>query len=306
MINEKAGPGLLSTRSGFNSTVRYIKKTIGIVEALESGENLSDILGNPKYGDFSGDNALPLLRMLLIDKLGYTAVSSNPADIAGDLPALAAEFAKWQAVDLMAAFHDSPRGLLIANPKSPGQLAALGKIRPRELLVVYAGNAEPTLCQKAAWVGTALFSGALPEIPPELYLADGGEKVPAASSEVKRVKAIFPAELRGKKMTPLYSVMVTNELFHNGNVEAWKRIIHNYTAKYPGLKVHIYYHGEPILNINALFTWGKVKHGTSIQFAVEGQDIKELSRLRRYLIRGASPDFEALLRAPAEGGLLLF
>jgi hypothetical protein len=299
MINEKAGPGLLSTRSGFNSTVRYIKKTIGIAEALESGENLSDILRNPQYGDFSGDNALPLLGMLLIDKLGYTAVSSNPAAIAGDLPALASEFAKWQALDLVAAFHDSPRGLLIANPKNSGQLAALGKIRPRELLVVYAGNAEPRLCQGAARAAVALFSGALPDIPPELYLA-------GAPGEVRRAKAVFPAELPGKKMTPLYSVTVTNELFHNGNVEAWKRIIHSYTAKYPGLKVHIYYEGEPILNINTLFTWGKVKHGTSIQFAVEGQDIKELSRLRRYLVRGASPDFEALLRAPAEGGPLLF
>ncbi|MDR1596665.1 MAG: hypothetical protein LBR99_03070 [Treponema sp.] len=306
MIHEKAGPGLLSTRSGFNSAVGYIKKTIGIVEALESGENLSGILRNPKYGDFSGDNALPLLRMLLLDKLGYTAVSSNPAAIAGDLPALAVEFAKWQAVDLVAAFHDSPRGLLIANPKSPGQLAALGKIRARELLVVYAGNAEPTLCQGAARAAIALFSGALPDIPPELYLAGGAEKAPWAPGEVRRAKAVFPAELRGKKMTPLYSVTVTNELFHNGNVEAWKRIIHSYTAKYPGLKVHIYYQGEPILNINTLFTWGKVKHGTSIQFAVEGRDIKELSRLRRYLVRGAGSDFEALLRAPAEGGLLLF
>lgn len=306
MINEKAGPELLSTRAGFNSTVRYIKKTIGILEILESGENLSDILRNPKYGDFSGDNALPLLRVFLIDKLGYSAVSSNPAAIAGDLPALAAEFAKWHAVDLVAAFHNSPRELLLANPKSPGQLAALGKIRPRELLVVYAGNAEPALCQGAAWAAIALFSGALPDIPPELYLAGGGEKASAACSEVKRTKAVFPVKLRTKKMTPLYSVTVTNELFHNGNVEAWKRIIHSYTAKYPGLKVHVYYEGEPILNINTLFTWGKVKHGTSIQFAVEGQDIKELSRLRRYLVRGASPDFEVLLRAPAHEGVLLF
>jgi hypothetical protein len=296
MIHEQAGSGLLSTRSGFNSTVRYIKKTIGILETLESGENLSDILRNPQYGDFSGDNALPLLRMLLIDKLGYTAVSSNPAVIAGDLPALASEFAKWQAVDLVAAFHDFPRGLLIANPKSSGQLAALGKIRPRELLVVYAGNAEPALCQGAARTAGALFSGALPEIPPELYLAGG----------VTHTKAVFPAKLHTKKMTPLYSVTVTNELFHNGNVEAWKRIIHSYTAKYPGLKVYVYYEGEPILNINTLFTWGKIKHGTSIQFAVEGQDIKELSRLRRYLVRGAGPDFEALLRAPANGEELLF
>jgi hypothetical protein len=306
MIHENAGAGLLSTRSAFNAAVRYIKKTVGILETLEAGENLSGILRNPAYGDFSGDNALPLLRTLLIDTLGYAAVSSNPAVLVKDLSALAVEFAQWQAVDLVAAFHGSPRGLLIANPKNPGQLAALGTIRPRELLVVYAGNAEPALCQGAARTAVALFSGVLPEIPPELYLAGGGEKAPAVHGEGTRAKAVFPAKVRAKKTTPLYSVRVANELFHNGNVEAWKRIIRSYTAKYPGLKVRVYYEGEPILNINTLFTWGKVKHGTSIQFTVEGEDIKELSRLRRYLVRGAGSDFEDLLRDPADGGVPLF
>ena len=46
------------------------------------------------------------------------------------------------------------------------------------------------------------------------------------------------------KMTPLISVIVSNELFHNGNVEAWKRIIRSYNAKYPKLQVFIYYDGE--------------------------------------------------------------
>ena len=34
----------------------------------------------------------------------------------------------------------------------------------------------------------------------------------------------------------MYSILVTNELFHNGNVEAWKKIIQSYTTKYPGLQ----------------------------------------------------------------------
>ncbi|WP_010256829.1 hypothetical protein [Treponema primitia] len=300
MIQEKTGLGLLSTRSGFNSAVRYIKKTVKILETLETGENLSDILREPEYRDFSGANVLPLLRSLLMDKLGYQALSANPAAIAVDLPALAAEFAQWEAVDLVAAFHD-PRFLLIANPKNAAQLTALGKVRPRELLTVYAGNAirdlPQGLCLKAAETAIALFSGSQPDIPPELYTA-GGNPVTCSADFSRRVPRV--------KMTPLYSVAVTNELFHNGNVEAWKRIIQSYNAKYPTLKVHVYYGDEPILDINSLFTWGKVKHGGSIQFAVSGSDIRDVARLRRYLAQGSSSKFEPFLESPEKGVLKLF
>ena len=61
-----------------------------------------------------------------------------------------------------------------------------------------------------------------------------------------------------RRMTPMYSIPVTNELFHNGNVEAWKKIIQSYNMKYPGLEVFIFYEGERIHDINTLFKWGKL------------------------------------------------
>jgi hypothetical protein len=304
MIHGENSLGLLSTRAGFNSAVRHIKKTVRILEALETGKNLADILRAPEYGDVAGLRALPLLRLLLIDKRGYRAFSANPPAIAAGLPALAAEFAKWKAVDLVAVCHDPIRGLLIANPKRAEQMLALGTVRPRELLVVYAGNASgnapPEFCLRAAQTAIALFGGAVPDIKAELYL--DSLTVPAARDEPE-----LPTERRTPgRMTPLYSVVVTNELFHNGNVEAWKRIVSAYIAKYPGLKVHIFYEDERILDINSLFTWGKVKHGGSIQFAVSGRDIKDVAKLQRYLAQGASREFEPFLQAPANGGLKLF
>jgi hypothetical protein len=104
----------------------------------------------------------------------------------------------------------------------------------------------------------------------------------------------------------MYSVVVANELFHNGNVEAWKRIIASYNAKYPDLLVFIYYEGERIMDINALFKWGKVKHGSAIQFAVSGNDIKDVAKLQRYLVQGASHQFEAFLHGPVNNVLKLF
>ncbi len=89
-------------------------------------------------------------------------------------------------------------------------------------------------------------------------------------------------------------------------MEAWKRIIDSYKTKYPDLEVYIYYDGERIININSLFKWGKVKHGSTIQFAVAGSDIKDVAKLQRYLIQGASHQFEAFLHGPVSTVLKLF
>jgi hypothetical protein len=70
--------------------------------------------------------------------------------------------------------------------------------------------------------------------------------------------------------------------------------------------VYIYYDGERILDINSLFKWGKVKHGSAIEFAVAGSDIKDVAKLQRYLAQGASHMFEAFLKGPVNNVLRLF
>jgi hypothetical protein len=128
----------------------------------------------------------------------------------------------------------------------------------------------------------------------------------SAKSAGSPVKAAAPAIKPGARMTPMYAVTVANELFHNGNVEAWKRIIESYKAKHSDLDVLVYYDGERIANLNALFKWGKVKHGSVIQFAVTGDNICDVAKLQRYLSQGASSMFEAFLRGPINGVLSLF
>jgi len=126
---------------------------------------------------------------------------------------------------------------------------------------------------------------------------------PSASKPQEQIVSTGGGAVR---MTPLYSVPVTNELFHNGNVEAWKRIINSYKTKYAGLDVIIFYDGERIHDINTLFKWGKVKHGCSILFAVSGKDIKDVAKLQRYLKQGASQRFEDFLKFPVNAILKLF
>jgi len=207
----------------------------------------------------------------------------------------------------------------------------------------FAKEGDKALLDAAAKALVDLFSGKSPKVKPEFLKGDctyrqpkvagveavkapraapaAGAKAPPAKGKAKgAAKAAAPepspehkpaveaerAIKPGTRMTPMYSVLVTNELFHNGNVEAWKRIIASYNVKHPDLVVIVYYDGERITNLNALFKWGKVKHGSAIQFAVAGEEISDVAKLQRYLYQGASHMFEAFLRGPVNSVLSLF
>jgi hypothetical protein len=115
-----------------------------------------------------------------------------------------------------------------------------------------------------------------------------------------------PRAAGAMRVTPLYGVVVTNELFHNGNVEAWKKIIQSYEHSHAGLRVNVYYEGEKIHDINTLFKWGKVKRGTPIMFSVQGENIGDVAKLQRYFKQGASHLFEAFLKGSPGQILNLF
>jgi hypothetical protein len=325
---------VLSTRSGFNSAVRHIRKTMDIASDAGSG-NFGDIIYQLDDEELTSGKVGLLLRMLLVDKLGYKSASTNLRAAVGDLGALAKEFGKWNGVDLVAAYHHPEMGLLVANPKVAEELAGFGELRKRELLVVYAGlqgKAADENCQKAAALALNLFEGAKVTAPAALKngkftvkkVSKPKKPSETKTEKTKAVKAKPAAAKKGSapakqaaaaqtkapagpsKMTPRYAVVVQNELFHNGNVEAWKRIIASYNAKHPNLEVFIYYEQERILDINSLFKWGKVKHGSAIEFAVAGNEIQDVAKLQRYLAQGASHQFEAFLHGPVNSVLKLF
>ncbi|MCL2265239.1 MAG: hypothetical protein FWC22_04265 [Treponema sp.] len=320
---------ILSTRAGFNSAVRHIKKTMEI--AGETG-NLGDIIYEMDDSELTSGRISLLLRMLLIDKLGYKSASINLHSTVNDIDALAKEFGKWNGVDLVAAYYHTELGLLIANPKVAEELESFGELRKRELMVVYAGfqgKETDDNCQKAADLALRMFEGSKVTVPDAITKGKFTVKKVSKPKKAEEQKPVKEKTVKGKpakkapvkeaaaapvnstsggstKMTPRYSVVVSNELFHNGNVEAWKKIVASYKAKHPNLDVYIYYEGERILDINSLFKWGKVKHGTAIEFAVAGDNIQDVAKLQRYLAQGASQMFEAFLRGSVSTVLKLF
>ncbi len=129
---------------------------------------------------------------------------------------------------------------------------------------------------------------------------------PKAAPQRPAAQAAAAAAAGQRRMTPKYSVQVTNELFHNGNVEAWKRIIESYKVTHPDLEVRIFYENELINDINTLFKWGKVKTGGLIFFQASGENIRNVSKLQKYLFEGASPRFEQFLKLGVGKVLKLF
>jgi len=288
--------------------------------------------------EFDAEQTQATIHMLLVEKGGYSTLAVNIPEVTQDAESLVKEVARWKGVDIVLGYHHPDLGFIVVNPKNPDSAQVISGFRKNELAVLYAGTGtDSAVAQKNADAANQallmMISGKKANTPS--FLLNGpysfiAPKKPAppkkAAARAKKGRAAKPAVKAApakeaakvcapapaaavpsaSRMSPLVSVVVSNELFHNGNVEAWKRIIRSYNAKYPNLQVYIYYEGERIVDINTLFKWGKVKHGSCIQFCVSGENIQDLAKLSRYFRQGASPQFEAFLHGSPDTVMNLF
>ncbi|RPJ08642.1 MAG: hypothetical protein EHM28_03760 [Spirochaetaceae bacterium] len=334
---------VLNRRETFNKVVNHAKTVTEIVDSLEGNYNLADVLNNlMAEGRLEGGQISPILSSILVDKYHYSVKSTNLSVNITEFETIAGEISKWKAVDVVFVYFHPELGITIINPKRLESLKAVQNMKKNELVNVYVGAAKGTVSGEIKELALGRCLGLLdlekPKASPSLVRGSLTVKEVRVAKKVavvqkpRREKAA-PARGKGKKaaagkaapaaikskaqgapaatggssrMTPFYSIPVTNELFHNGNVEAWKKIIESYTTKYPGLEVYIFYEGERIHDINTLFKWGKVKHGCAILIAVAGSDIKDVAKLQRYLKQGASHLFESFLKFPVNHILNLF
>lgn len=322
---------VLNKRKSVNKVVRHIQALNRIVADMEARDNLADIL-NALIDDSTIEayQVSPILNSLLIDKYKYDVCSYNMTENISDFGEIAAEIAKWNAVDIIIAYFHPELGVKVINPKQLSHWEAVQSLKKNELVNIYIGGVADDVGGKQKKLALEKFLQLLQgkKITTPAELTKGRYSVKAVKKPAAEKKAAAPAKRKSvsrktaaapvkkaeekapptgqRRMTPLYSIPVTNELFHNGNVEAWKKIIQSYTTKYPDCDVYIFYEGERIHDVNALFKWGKVKHGSAILIAVAGENIQDVAKLRRYLKQGASPMFEAFLRFPVNQVLNLF
>ena len=298
---------LLSRKAGFNTALRHFRKVTEYVKAIGGGANLADLLTDDlAEGKVQRYQVKSIVSALLVDKFEYEYISHNLDKTIEESEAIVQTLAKWNKLNIVIAYNQPQAGLLVINPKNPAHWDASIPLIRDELAIVYvgatSGEADKSLLKQAAQDVIAVVYGK-DVVDRDEYVGSKAESALAAQ------KAAAPKPSRSsatRRMTPRYSVLVTNELFHNGNVEAWKKIIESYQDKYPGLDVLIWYEQERINDINALFKWGKVKHGTPILVSVVGENIQDVRKLQRYLFEGASPRFEAFLKGGVDRTLDLF
>ena len=318
---------LLSRRVGFNAALRHFKRVSSFLPVVPKGANLADLLTEEIEKErMVRAQMAPAVSALLVDKFAYRYRSANAGRTIEDVGAIAAKLAEWSAIQIVLTYEHPQAGLFVINPKKAASWEGALPILRDELIVVYVqaldrSVSDQTLAQALDDVHRLLDGEAVGTAPE--YRSATATAAPAAVASVApaaapgvaptaapgaptAAKPAAAASTKKRRMTPRYSVVVTNELFHNGNVEAWKRIIASYRQKYPTLDVLIWYDNERINDINALFKWGKVKHGTPILVSVVGDEIKDVSKLQRYLFEGASPRFEMFLKGSIDQNLDLF
>lgn len=323
----------LSTKSSFNSALGHFQTVSDIIGTIEDYLNVADSLNELLQEKVISQNQLlPSINAILFDKLNYRYKSCNLPTTITNFDVLVDEIKKWNGIDIVMVYYHPDLGPMLINPKNKSHFESIHSFKSNELITIYAGNFSTNNDIKTADSAISIIvkylEGKKINTTPELTKGKfkvGETKVvkkkTALESQKKgnknkgntKAEKIVPVQenveqlvSKPKRITPYYSVVVSNELFHNGNVEAWKKIIESYNAKYPGLEVYIYYDGERIHEIASLFKWGKVKHGSTIIFAVAGDNIKDVAKLQRYLKQGASIMFESFLKFPVNKILNLF
>lgn len=324
---------LLSWRAGFNSALRHFRVATEFAKQITNGHNLADLINTALNNETIANSQIaPMMNVLLVDKFSYSFSSTNFVKTINNVSKVVESFQKWTGIQVVFCYEHPQTGLFLINPKKMESFEPALPILRDELGVIYCGalsNQSPDILSKAVADSIKILSGNTVKAHPQYIAKQGGaaRKTPVAPAAAvqkvqkpviaaskaqqtppqKKPAPASPPSVGGKRrMTPRYSVVVTNELFHNGNVEAWKRIIASYCAKHVTLDVLIWYDNERINDINALFKWGKVKHGTPIMVSVVGSNIKDVSKLQRYLYEGASPRFEMFLKGSIDQPLELF
>jgi ribosomal protein L12E/L44/L45/RPP1/RPP2 len=296
----------LASKSSFNKALRHFFAVNDAVGEIESKSNLADYINDLLDDEeIHPDQVLPIIGAVVRDKFEYTYYSYSVTKTVTEFQKIQDELIRWNALDIIIIYFGPDGKRFVINPKSADSWERCREIHKDQLIVIYTKflkEKNVKLEEEAIKTFIDIFSDKDVFINKSFIDQTIVNRPAAASQQTAKTASGAPsaasAPARAKKVsiTPKYGVVVSNELFHNGNVEAWKKILESFEVKYPDLKVHVMFGGEVINDINSLFKWGKVKHNDSIYFQVSGENIMGVSKLQKYLYEGASQRYEQFLK----------
>lgn len=296
----------LATKSNFNKALNHFFAVNEVVEEINSNNNLADVLNEKlSENELTDSQILPIIGAVIKEKFKYSYDSFQIPSSLSNFTKICEETSKWTALDLIMVYFDQNGLPILINPKNMSHWSLIGELLHDTLIVLYTKykkDDKKNIELEAIKAVEEMLSGKDVFINKEFI----DESVAAKKVVPVKQQSAVDVKVGAKNVTPKYSIQVTNELFHNGNVEAWKRILESYKASYPSLDVTVFYEDELINDINTLFKWGKVKHGGLIFFQISGDTILGVSKLKKYLFEGASPRYEQFLHLSVGKVLKLF
>ncbi len=320
----------IKTVKDYISLENHLKVLSEIQVQLDEGQNLADIIWTMELDGSISKGLIPaVVHTLLIEKMQYSCLSFNLSARASNWNEIHNSVKTWNQFDTVIAYYHPQLDVSLINPSNKDHWSRIESLAPYELMVVFTKALNPSQQEKEVEFLAdfkAISNGNYaenekqyqsteiepPKHQPRVSEPGEGEEKAEAAEEVSVEKAeepqteISPSDTKKRRITPKYGVQVTNELFHNGNVEAWRNIIESYEKKHFGSTILLYHNDQRIKHISALFKWGKVKVGDSIYFSIVGEDIKDVAKLKKYLYQGASPSYIYFIKKDVNVTLRLF
>jgi len=304
---------VFSTKESYNESIRHFKTVKELVRKIQAGSNPGDLLSPLLESGTVKRSQIPAIcSAVLCGKFGYGVKSVNLRKSAILTEESAQMLARWRNIDLCLVYFENDEEGRVLNPKNPEQVRSFPSLQENNLLVVYALSQSQAGIGEIAAADFLEFVHGAPlkecaDYTVRAKTADSGKPVSGSAVPKSKSDTARQGKEPGKKTDQIkkepgknkrsqqVGVTVSNELFHNGNVEAWKKILQSYHHTYKENTVNVYYDKEIVTDLNSLFEWGKVKRGTCILFDITGPEIHALVKLKNYLYEGASPRFEKFL-----------
>ncbi|MBU3915213.1 hypothetical protein KKA14_06725 [bacterium] len=314
----------IKTVDDYNTLEKHLAVISEIQAKVLNGRNLADIIWDLETSHSISKKQIPsIVHTLLIEKMRYSCLSFNLSTTLSDWKKIHQTVKDWNQFTTIIAYYHPQLDISLINPSNEEHWARIESLASYELMVIYTKaldsvmrSDEQKILSDLKAVCSGVYDGdsakyqsmtieekkveteTVPELENNMGIATPDpESLPASQT---------PQEQNKRRVTPKYAVQVTNELFHNGNVEAWRNIIESYEKTNPGSTTLLFHNGQRIKHISALFKWGKVKTGDSIFFSIVGEEIKDVAKLKKYLSHGASHDYKHFIKKDVNVVLNLF
>ncbi|MCB1302837.1 MAG: hypothetical protein KDK37_01085, partial [Leptospiraceae bacterium] len=133
----------LSNRASFNKVLRHLVSVSGLIESLDKGQNLADMLnGMLEGGQIQRDQVGPIVNVILNSRLQLPYKSKNLEENISSFLPLVNSFTRWNGVSLTVLYYHPTLGLLVVNPAKEEHWASVQEMKRDELVVAYARSRD--------------------------------------------------------------------------------------------------------------------------------------------------------------------